>query len=215
MTRPADSELLVIYKPEGLRRVCTDDEARHLVLAWTSVLRWLRGADPDELPESALVGHVARKAALRIPRFPEYDVRLWAEHARGLAHLPNGNQAAGPLAGVVAGLLTSIHLQRTCQERCWLNRVAIEHLYGGVASFEPHRQVLIPRLLDGPVSIERWTGQRLELALASKFLVRRALSAEAVTNLVHVEITTADRAANLLKAVEIPAMLVDESGCMR
>jgi hypothetical protein len=213
--QPTDVEVLVVHKPDGLRRVCTGGEARRIMLAWTSLLHWLRGADPDELPESELVGHVARKAALRIPRLPEYDIRLWAEQARGLERVPNGKATAGPLASVVTELLASIHIQRTHQQRCWLNRVAIEHLYGRVASFERNRHAIIPRLLDGPVSIERWTGHRLELALPSKFLVRRVLSTEAITNLVHVEITTAIRAANVLKAVEIPPSLAGDTWTRR
>jgi hypothetical protein len=204
VTQPADNELLVVYKPDGVRRACTGDEARRIALAWASVLHWLRGADPDELPEPDLVSHVARKAALRMPRFPEYDIRLWADQARSLDQIPKDTAVTGMVAEVVTELLQGIALRRAHHQRCWLNRVAIEHLYGGVASFERNRHLLVPRLLNGPVLIERWTGHRLELALATKFMVRVLLSGDEITNLIHIEITTATHAANLLKTVAIP-----------
>jgi hypothetical protein len=81
-------------------------------------------------------------------------------------------------------------------------------LYGGATSFHRHRHrhrhVLVPELLDGPVAMERWAGERAELALAIKLLVRNVLSSARITNLIHVEITTAARADDIVKAVEIP-----------
>lgn len=105
---------------------------------------------------------------------------------------------------MVAELLAGIDLRRAHHLPCWLNRVAIELLYVGVASFERNRHLLVPRLLDGPMLIERWTGHRLELALTIKFMGRFLLSREAITNLIHIEITKATHTANLLKTVAIP-----------
>ncbi|MGH3901863.1 MAG: hypothetical protein ACRDTA_27125 [Pseudonocardiaceae bacterium] len=86
-------------------------------------------------------------------------------------------------------------LQRLRTSRCWLNRVAIEMLYGRTPSFREHRELLVPRLLDGPVQMEFWTGQRIPLAHATKFLVRHVLSSEQVTNLVHLSRLASSEAA--------------------
>jgi hypothetical protein len=201
-----DTELLVVYEPDGLPTTCTDDQVRRITTAWTSVLRWLQGVDPDELPESDLVKHVARKAALRAPRYPEFDIGLWTEQSRNLDHLPELGQAGrSSLAEVGTQLLVSIELKRTHLRGAWLNRVAIELLYNRTGSFQANRSILIPRLLDDPVSIERWTGQRLELAQAIKFLIRQVLSTQKITSLVHMEIMASVDAARVLKAIEIPA----------
>ncbi|ONI87332.1 hypothetical protein ALI22I_23200 [Saccharothrix sp. ALI-22-I] len=201
----SNSELLIVYRPDGVDRHCTEEETDRALTAWTALLCWLRGADPDELPESEVIGHVARKAALRMPRFPDYDLHLWLEHAGKLDRLPSGDRpGALALPDLVNVMLASVQLQRTWQQRCWLNRVAIEMLYGRAASFQRHRHMLVPALLDGPVAIERWTGHRVELGLAVKLLVRKVLSATAITNLIHVEVTTAAKAADVVKAVEVP-----------
>jgi len=204
VTSAASSELLVVYKPDGADRLCTEEESDRVLAAWAALLCWLRGADPDELPESDVIGHVARKAALRMPRFPEYDICLWAEQAGSLRRLLSGETSGvRTLPELVNVMLASVQLQRVGQQRGWLNRVAIELLYSGADSFHQNREVLVPRLLDGPVSIERWTGLRIELALAMKFLVRKVLSTAAITNLVHAEITTAAKAVNVGKAVQV------------
>jgi hypothetical protein len=97
------------------------------VTGGTSLLRWLSGADPDELPEAELVGLVARKAALRTPRFADYDVRWWAAHASSVKQSPQlGISSAPPLPDLVHVLLASLALHRSSAKRCWLNRVAIE-----------------------------------------------------------------------------------------
>lgn len=158
-----DTELLVVYQPDGLSMNCTEDQAQRITTAWTSVLRWLQGSDPAELPEADLVEHVARKAAPHTPRYPEFSIGLWTEQARSLDHPPEIGQAQrGPLTDIGRQLLTTIELERTHQCRAWLNRVAIELLYNRTGSFRTNRDILIPRLLDGPVSIERWIGERLE-----------------------------------------------------
>lgn len=203
-----NSELLVVYKPDGLPMNCTDDQARRIATAWTSVLRWLQGTDPDELPESDLVGHVARKAALRAPRYPEFNIGLWTEQARSLDPRPELAQVrCGPVGEVGTQLLASIGLERMQQHRAWLNRVAVELLYNRAGSFQANRDILIPRLLDGPVSIERWAGQRLELAQAAKFVIRQVLSTRKISNLVHMEIMTPVAIVGVLRAVEIPTLV--------
>lgn len=199
-------ELLVIYKPDGLPRTCTDQERQRVLTAWISLLTWLQGADPDALPESKVLGHIAGKAALRTPRFPDYDVRIWTQQAAGLPHRPSIPQHSDALHAVGTTLFTSIGLQQTSEKRCRLNRVAIELLYGDAASFQQARERWVPPLLDGPVLIERWTGHRLELALAVKFLLRNILSAEPITNLLHIEITTPDHTATIEKAVSTPVI---------
>ncbi|BCB78425.1 hypothetical protein GCM10022251_29950 [Phytohabitans flavus] len=200
MTDPTGLELFVLYSPEGSRRVCTSDEAGRALLAWTSLLRWLRGDRPDELPESEVVGHVARTSALRIPRHPEYDIGLWVRQARGLDRVPGSGDIDGrTLADVVGHLLASIDLRRADRQRCRLSPAVIEALYGRQRSFQRNRHAVVRHLLDGPVSIERWTGPRLELALASKFVARRILSTEAAVNLVHLEITTAARSVQVMR----------------
>lgn len=210
MTVP-DRELLVVYKPDGLPRTCTDDEVQRAMIAWASLLSWLRGADPDDLPESELIGHVAREAALHMPRSADYDLNQWAQQGRSLDHLPSHERPrCGALTTLVPAVFTSIELQRRNNKRCcWLNRVAIELLYGDAASFRHTRETWVPRLLDGPVAIERWTGQRLELALAAKFLLRKILSAAPITNLVHIEVTTSTHATNVEKAITV-ATAVDQ-----
>lgn len=199
-------ELLVVYKPEGSRRTCTPGDVTRTLTAWSSLLDWLCGADPDELPESGLIGSVARKAALRTPRFGEYDVRRWAEQARDLDR-PTGVSGCAliTLPDLAAALLEGIRLHRTHRQRCWLNRVAIELLYRQAQSFQRHRDVLVSRLLNGPVVIERWSGHRYELALAAKLLLRHTLSIQLAGNLIHMEITSSANAANIQKAVALPA----------
>lgn len=42
-----DRSLLVMYKPDGVRRHCSETETERITEAWNSVLGWLRGHDPD------------------------------------------------------------------------------------------------------------------------------------------------------------------------
>lgn len=195
-------ELLVIYKPDALPRNCTDEQARRISTGWTSVLRWLQGAHPHELPESDLVEHVARKAALRTPRHSEFSIALWSEQARSLERLPDPDDIrCGPLTDVGTYLLTSIGLERTFQHQAWLNRAAIELLYYHAGFFQANRDLLVRLLIGDPVSLERWSGDRLELAQAAKFVVRKVLSTQAISNLVHMDLTTSAEALRLLRTV--------------
>lgn len=187
--------LLVMYKPDGYTRFCTATEVDSVLSAWNSVLRWLRGANPDELPESYHLAHVTAKAALQTPCFPDYDIFTWSESAVSVPPVPRRG-AGMPLPGLGYDLYTGLGLVRLRISRCWLNRVAIEMLYGQEPSFHEHRELLVPRLLDGPVQMEFWTGQRIPLAHATKFVLRHVLSSEKVTNLLHLSrLTSADAAA--------------------
>lgn len=191
----SSSLLLVMYKPNGYARVCTASEVDSVLSAWNSVLGWLRGADPDGLSESHDVAHIVCKAALQTLRFPDYDFRTWSESAIGVPSVPRRG-AALPLPELGYGLYIGLGLERLRTSRCWLNRVAIEMLYGREPSFNEHRELLIPRLLDGPVQMEFWAGQRIPLAHATKFLLRHVLSSDKVTNLLHLSrLTSADATA--------------------
>jgi hypothetical protein len=199
-----DTELLVVYKPDALPRNCTDEQVHRIVTGWTSVLRWLQGTHPDELPESDLVVHVARKAALQTPRHSEFSIALWSEQARSLVHLPDPDDVrGGPLPEVGTQLLTGIGLERTFQHLVWLNRAAIEMLYDHAGFFQANRDLLVRLLVGDPVSAERWAGDRLELAQAAKFVIRKVLSTQAISNLVHMDLTTPADALRFLRTVEI------------
>lgn len=196
--------LLVMFKPSGYGRICTPDEAKAFAQAWNAVLDWLQGADPDELPYSELVGEVARECALRTPRFPAYDVGLWAEQARDLDRLALPSGDAHPLPDLFGSLLTDLGLARTAVSDRRLNRVAIELIYGTTRTFHRHREGLVRRLLDGPVRVETWAGSRKEFAQAAKVLIRRTLSASPMSNLTHIEISPPSTFDQLIKATEIP-----------
>lgn len=198
----SDSLLLVMYKPNGYARVCTAAEVNTVLSAWNSVLLWLRGADPERLPESHHVAHVASKAYLRTSRFPDYDICTWSECAVGVPLMPQ-RDAGVSLPEFGHDLYIGLGLQRLRTSCCWLNRVAIEMLYGRTPAFREHRELLVPRLLEGPVQMESWTGPRIPLAHATKFLLRHVLSAEKVTNLVHLSRLTSSEAAAVEAACEV------------
>lgn len=207
MTDHGERELLVMYKPDGADRPCADAEVSRALTAWVSVLRWLRGADPDELPEADLVAAVAQKAGLRMLRFQEYDIGLWGEQAsrlNGRGDLTRSDVQTLPALG--CALLTSIELLRTSVQRCWLNRVAIELLYGAAQSYQRHREILVPQLLDGPILMERWSGERCELAQAAKLLLRQALIVrrQGIGKLVHMEIAKRGEVDDVMQAVDVP-----------
>lgn len=188
------SLLFVMYKPDGYSRVCTRDEVSSVLSGWNSVLHWLGGADHDGLTEPRHVAYVSYKASQQTPHFPDYDINVWRECAIGLPSV--SRQATDlPLPELGYHLYVNLGLERLSASHCWLNRVPIEMLYGREPLFNKHRQLLVPRLLDGPVQMERWAGKRISLAHATKFLIRHVLSSENVTNLLHVSrLTNADAA---------------------
>jgi hypothetical protein len=196
--------LLVLLKPDGDRRVCTTAEVELLTGAWDDLLSWLRGVDPDDLTHSALIGAVATKAGLRMVRFREYDIRSWAAEAARLGttkppFLPTGKEL--PLVDVVAAHLNMVGFALQNETRTWLNRVAIDLLYRDAPKFHDNWEILVPQLLNGPVTIQYWHGAHCGLALALKLLARRALST-ALTNLLHVELVTDEEVHLISRTLE-------------
>jgi hypothetical protein len=183
------SALLVMFKPDGDLRTCSSEELHRLHHGWSDVLAWLRGADPDDLSHADLVGMVAQKAALRMVRFAEYDVRRWAREATALVDatpvLPSNDGT--PLQEAVYVHLSRLGFALEGTERTWLNRVTIELLYRYAPKFNENRELLVGHLLKGPVTIQYWRGEHHGLAMALKLVTRRALSSAQLTNLVHIE----------------------------
>lgn len=183
--------LLVMLKPDGDRRICTPDEVKLLTEAWEDVLSC--GAEPDDLVHAELVGAVTQKAGLRMVRFHEYDIRRWAGEAAKVGttaplRLPARSQL--PLLDVVAAHLNTLGFSLRSTARTWLNRVTIELLYRDAPKFNHNRELLVPQLLKGPVTVQYWHGAHCGLALTLKLLARRALSAAQLTNLLHIEMVT-------------------------
>jgi hypothetical protein len=88
--------------------------------------------------------YVASKAALQPSRFPDYDIHEWRECAVDVP-LMSPRSADMLLSELGYDLYVGLGLKRLRMSRRWLNRVAIEMLYG----------LLVPRLLDGPGSVYR------------------------------------------------------------
>lgn len=190
------TSLLTMIKPDGFTRTCSAAEIRTIRGAWTDLLAWLRGADPDDLRHAEVIAQVAQKAALRMIRYPEYDLRAWAAQAQRLHRppVPAEDPSDSPFAAVAAGVLQEIGFVATGFHQGWLNRVTIELLYADAPMFHANRERLVPLLLKGPVLIQHWQGQRRELAQAAKLVLRLALSTSGLTNLIHVEtVTTTER----------------------
>lgn len=181
--------LLVMYKPSGAARSCMAAEVARVLTCWNSMLCWLGGADLEQLPARDDVAHIAQAAARRSPWFAEYDVRQWQAMSVDVPLQPAVDTSM-PLPDLGAHLHRSLDLRQLRCTLLWLNRIAIEMLYQGSPSFQRHRELLIPRLLDGPAQLEVWAGRRLPLVHATKLLVRRTLGTSGVTNLMHVGDTT-------------------------
>lgn len=191
-----------MYKPNGYARVCTAAEVDSVVSSWNSVLCWLRDADPNRPPESHDVAHVACNAAQQSRHFPDYDIRTWRKSAIDVPLTPCPSVAL-PLPALGYDLYINLGLERLRSSRRWLNRVAVEMLYGREPSFNEHRGLLVPLLLDGPVQLDFWAGQRIPLAHATKFVVRHVLSPEKVTNLLHLSRLTSTDASALEAACDL------------
>ncbi len=179
--------LLVMLKPDGAGLTCSRDDAKSIIGGWADLLAWLNGHDLDGLHHRDLIRAVAQKAALRMVRFPEYDIQTWMSQAPHVV-----TPAAAPTSGtqlhdLVSELVRSLGFRHEESVDGWLNRVTIELMYRGSPQFDTNRELLIPRLLAGPVAIQFWRGNRRELAHAIKLLIRSALSASEITNLIHIE----------------------------
>lgn len=179
--------LIVMLKPDGAALTCSHDDVKSIIGGWADLLAWLNGRDLNDLHHRDLIHAVAQKAALHIVRFPEYDIRIWMSQATHLIAptvVPtNGTQ----LQDLISELVRSLGFRHEQSIDGWLNRVTIELLYRDSPQFDANRELLIPRLLAGPVVIQFWRGNRRELAHAIKLLVRRALSVSEITNLIHIE----------------------------
>ena len=183
----------MMLKPDGFTRMCSADEVAALQGVWADLLTWLRGADPDALPHADIIGDIARKAALRMVRYPEYDINTWVVQAGDAiprARLNLAGTEPRSLLAVATELLLALGFTAGTSYSGWLNRVTIELLYGDAPMFHANCERLVPLLLKGPVLIQSWQGPRRELAHALKFLLRLTLSASGLTNLIHIESVT-------------------------
>ncbi|MBE1875726.1 hypothetical protein [Myceligenerans pegani] len=206
---------LVMYKPNGFNRPCTAGDRARIRVGWASVLAWLQGVDPDAVAEPDLVAAVARKAALRLPRNPEYDIAVWSALAEGVT-------ALSPQAGSDV-TVTSLHtefalllkaLGLACRDAVELTLTAptIDVLYGRSNNFQRHRHLLIPLLTRAPVRIEVWTGENAALMLPAKLLVRRAMSTDGLTNMIHGEVDTAASVWETFNAVRRAMQVASSAG---
>lgn len=195
MTSQSDHEpcgITLMAKPEGAR-LCTVDEFARIYGSWADIIAWLRGADPDDLKHAEVVATVARKAALRMPRYSAYDITTWISEARTAPEPVLGDPGPVPLIDVVSSILTDLGFTCAGEYDGWLNRVTIELLYRQSNAFGANRDLLVPALLKGPVSIRYLDGARIALAHAVKLTVRAAVSGtgSSFTNLIHTDIVTA------------------------
>jgi hypothetical protein len=174
-------------KPDGHARPCGAAGVRLLHGCWRDVIGWLQGADPDDLEHTGVVAAVAQKAAVRMPRYSAYDIATWTAQARDVLVTVPEHPEPAPLITVAGSILTGIGFASAGQHTGWLNRVTIELLYREANRFTANRELLIPALLKGPVSIAYLEGTRVALAHALKLTIRSALAATTspLTNLIH------------------------------
>jgi hypothetical protein len=206
-----------MIKPDGFARICTEEEIRTAWEVWADVLAWLRGADHDDLAHKAEVDKVAQKAGLRSVRFAEYDIRLWSAQAAAVPIAETSVAGAQPLGELAAAMLLGLGFaEEEPRFRGWLNRVAIEVLYGDAPVFHlgGGRAVIVPALLSGPVEIASWRGGPRELALAVKFVLRFVMAPRQTVlpvtpacrsrNLIHMESVTDSEFETLGAALDGP-----------
>jgi hypothetical protein len=193
MTAPGRSgQVLVMVKPDGHARPCSAADVRLLYGCWADIVSWLQGADPDDLEHAGVVSAVAQKAALRMPRYRDYDIARWISQAQGVRVAVPEGAGPEPLIEVAGAILAGLGFAAAGQYAGWLNRVTIELLYREANRFTANRELLVPALLKGPVSIACFDGTRVALAHALKLTVRSALAATTspLTNLIHLDPVT-------------------------
>ena len=183
-------QVLVIAKPDGHARSCSAADVRLLRDCWADVVSWLQGADPDDLDHAGVVAAVAGKAALRMPRYSAYDITSWAVQAQGVAVSVPDDSSPVPLIEVASQILASLGFTLAGQYTGWLNRVTIELLYRDANKFTANRELLVPALLKGPVSMACFDGTRVALAHALKLTIRSVLAASPLSNLIHLDPVT-------------------------
>lgn len=202
------SGIILMAKPDGFARLCDPNDVSKIHGSWRDTLSWLRGTDPDDLEHDNVVRAVAQKAALRMPRYPEYDITTWMTEARALQDMAEGpttdDSAPAPLIDVVTSILTGLGFTCTGKYDGWLNRITIELLYRQSNSFGANRELLIPALLKGPVAIRYLDGTQTELAHALKLVIRRAVAgtSSSFTNLIHMDLTTPRQRALIIKSLD-------------
>lgn len=153
--------------------------------------------------EDGVVEAVLDAAHTRQFKENEYSVSKWREAFLRSAN-PDGGAIAGPmrLAVLTSAILQDelgLHLHETIC--CWLNRVGIEMIYGMSPNFNSHREVLIPLLMGGPTRIDIWSGSAETAAFGLKLLIREVFGNGSLTNLLHIEKTTAGCAEGILRVV--------------
>lgn len=207
MTGPAPDgreQVLVMAKPDGHARSCSAADVRLLCGCWADVVAWLQGADPDDLDYAGVVAAVAGKAALRMPRHSAYDITAWAVQAQGVTVPVPDDPGPAPLIDVAGQILASLGFTLAGQYTGWLNRVTIELLYRDANKFTANRELLVPALLKGPVSMACFDGTRVALTHALKLTIRSALApASPLSNLIHLDPVT-ERQRRLIAATLAP-----------
>lgn len=207
MTSPAPDgreQVLVMVKPDGHARSCSAADVRLLRSCWADVVSWLQGADPDDLDHASVVAAVAGKAALRMPRYNAYDITAWAVQAKGVTVSVPDDPGPAPLIEVAGQILASLGFILAGQYTGWLNRITIELLYRDANKFTANRELLVPALLKGPVSMAFFDGTRVALAHALKLTIRSALAAASpLSNLLHLDPVT-ERQRRLIVASLAP-----------
>jgi hypothetical protein len=192
--RPEDGpgQVLVMAQPDGHARPCGAADVRLLHGCWRDVISWLQGTDPDDLEHAGTVAAVAQKAALRMPRYSAYDIAAWTAQAHDVLVTVPEHPEPAPLIQVAGTILAGIGFTSAGQHTGWLNRVTIELLYREANRFTANRELLVPALLKGPVSIAYLEGTRVALAHALKLTIRSALAATTspLTNLIHLDPVT-------------------------
>jgi hypothetical protein len=198
-------QVIVMAKPDGHARPCSAADVRLLHGCWADVVSWLQGADPDDLDHAGVVAAVAGKAALRIPRYSAYDITAWAVQAQGVTVPVPDAPVPEPLIEVAGQFLTGLGFTLAGRYAGWLNRVTIELLYRDSNKFTANRELLVPALLKGPVSMACFDGTRVALAHALKLTIRAALSASTspLSNLIHLDPVT-ERQRRLIAASLAP-----------
>lgn len=191
--------MLVMAKPDGFARGCDAGDVAKVRACWRDLLSWLQGADPDELEYAAIVAAVAQKAALRMPRYREYEITTWTAEAKALDEIEFPEPQPMSLLEMVAEILSRLGFTCIAHYSGWLNRVTIELLYRDSNSFAANRHQLVPALLRGPVAINYFEGTRVSLAHAVKLVVRFALTSpmSSLTNLIHLDYVTASERSQI------------------
>jgi hypothetical protein len=197
-------QVLVMVKPDGHARSCSAADVRLLHGCWADAVSWLQGADPDDIDHAGVVAAVAGKAALRMPCYSAYDITAWAVQAQGVTVSVPDDPGPAPLIEVAGQILASLGFTLADQYTGWLNRVTIELLYRDANKFTANRELLVPALLKGPVSMACFDGTRVALAHALKLTIRSALAAASpLSNLLHLEPVT-ERQRRLIAASLAP-----------